>query len=335
MTGPASGFFAVGRESFVRACGLGINAALAFLVLARGSNGSNTATAWSAEAAASRLAMRWTTAREAIRLLEQHQLATATRGKNTRARPRYKLELHGDLIWLPNSLVDGLPGGHPPLATIRQTQDVMVLRLLVELYSAQNLREDGGVSPLVVCCDYERQQLGQRGLYVVWGFDRIGMSVRWQPVTEPHRRQKLTEEERAAGANAGVDFFRRFNHLRRLGLVLEIPYLFDGPVGEPIHPIAEGSDVAIERAIAQSVADAARACLTEGQLAYWEDEGWPEIVVPVPAHIEQATVRIVYRLRHRPHTRLTASWWADLHASGQEFLDGYQRIALDVKANAA
>lgn len=45
-----------------------------------------------------------------------------------------------DFIWLPNEFVTGAENENPPLELLRQTQDVMALRLAIELYHAQNLR---------------------------------------------------------------------------------------------------------------------------------------------------------------------------------------------------
>lgn len=50
-----------------------------------------------------------------------------------------------DPIFLPNALMTGAAGETPPVELVRQTQDPMTLRLLVDLYHAQNLREDGGL----------------------------------------------------------------------------------------------------------------------------------------------------------------------------------------------
>ena len=57
---------------------------------------------------------------------------------------------------------------------VRETQDVMTLRLLVELYDARNLREDGGISRKVTYQSYERKLAGQRGPWRVWGFRSSG-----------------------------------------------------------------------------------------------------------------------------------------------------------------
>ena len=45
----------------------------------------------------------------------------------------------------------------------------MTRRLLVDLYHAQNLREDGGISRKITWEEYQRVEVGQQGPYVVWG----------------------------------------------------------------------------------------------------------------------------------------------------------------------
>src|SRR4051794_38333426 len=55
-------------------------------------------------------------------------------------------QIEPDLIWLPNELVTGAGRETPPLELVRQMQDVMTLRLLIDMYHTHNLREDGGAS---------------------------------------------------------------------------------------------------------------------------------------------------------------------------------------------
>jgi hypothetical protein len=53
-----------------------------------------------------------------------------------------------ELIWLPNTLVTGTTKGEePPVKRLRATGDIETLRLLVDLYGAHNLRDDGGIAP--------------------------------------------------------------------------------------------------------------------------------------------------------------------------------------------
>src|SRR5215207_6190640 len=112
------GFFAVGRQTVVSACKQGVNAGAAFLVLARGSGGDNVTTSWSAQAGSKYLGIRWKTAAAAIKQLEQAKIIKRDRASST-ARPRYTLAQKGDLIWLPNSLVDGVAGEIPPITKMR------------------------------------------------------------------------------------------------------------------------------------------------------------------------------------------------------------------------
>src|SRR5688500_16646261 len=120
----AAGFFAVGHDTFVRACELGLNPAAAFLVLARGTGGDNTTTKCSAEAGAERLGVRWTTAKAAILKLIEAAVITVEQAST---RPRYALAKEGTLIWLPNAIIDGTGTGTPPVAQVRQAQDMMAL----------------------------------------------------------------------------------------------------------------------------------------------------------------------------------------------------------------
>lgn len=325
MSAGHTGFFAVGRDTFIKACELGVTEAAVFLVLARGSGGDNVTTNWSAQAAQTRLHVRWSRADSALKALIRSRLVQRVRDST---RPSYKIAKKGDLIWLPNSLVDGAVDEIAPVARVRQCQDAMALRLLVDLYSAQNLREDGGVSTSVVRCEYEREAIGQRGLWTIWAFRESVQSVTWTQLSRPHYRpqEELTEEEIMAGKNPGVDFFQRFKVLTNLGLVQWVPYLFEGPEGEPIHPLWEASDIPEERTLALACEAAAQRCLTDGQIHYAFEELGADILAPAPSHILKATLKGVARLRYRPHTAMTSAWWADTITSCRQYAEQYSEV---------
>jgi hypothetical protein len=78
---------------------------------------------------------------------------------------------------LPNTLVDGAAGEISPLELVRQTQDAMTLRLLIDLYHAQNLCEDGGVSRQSVWKKYDRIKVGESAQLAVWGFSEDNVWV--------------------------------------------------------------------------------------------------------------------------------------------------------------
>ncbi len=328
-TGPAgvsnvqcdSTFFAVSRAVFAKAVSLGINPASALLVLASGTGRSGTVTKWGAEAVAGRLCVRWTTARGAIDQLVKAGLVTCQRGTTARAHPTYTLASGTDLVWLPQTLITGAGAETPPLVWIRQTQDPMLLRLLVDLYAVQNLREHGGVDPSIVWVEYTRKQVGQRGARTVWEFTSDGATtIRWgNDVTDPHR-MTLTKAQVSAGVTQGTDFFERMRALLVKGLIELVPYLFEGTAGEPLHPMnLSGFDH--EASLYRAARAAAVSMLTPGQLAHING-----FIVPVASHIKDVRMIGVARLVYRPHTQLTRAWWASNLETCQRFAAQYSAM---------
>lgn len=314
----APDFSLFGVDTFVRACGLGLNPAAALLVLARGSGRDNVTTKWSAEAVADRLGMRWKRANEAISALQGAKIVL--RDKDA-TRPRYAIQRKGLDLWLPNSLIDGVAMETPPIARLRQTQDVMALRLLIEFYGAQNLREDGGIAPTIFRWMYDREPLGEYGQFKVWRF--FGGTLSAFHTTEILKPHFITER---AGSK-DYPFWRRHKVLHSLGLIEWVPYLFEGPDGEPIHALAWSSSIEEETTLYRASTEAAARCLTD-----WQDDQLAEkggIVVPVPRHIGEAALIGIARLRYRPRTRLTGAWWATHIDRCREFTASYDAIAQD------
>jgi hypothetical protein len=48
------------------------------------------------------------------------------------------------------------------------------------------------------------------------------------------------------------------------------------------------------------------------------DSHGPQLV-PVLRHFANVQMIGVARLRYRPHTKLTAAWWKDLHTKGEKY----------------
>jgi hypothetical protein len=242
-------------------------------------------------------------------------------------RPEPKPDV--DWIWLPNELVTGAACATPPLELVRQTQEPMTLRLLVDMYHAQNLREDGGVLRRAVWREYHRDKVGDRAEFAIWGFRRGDEWVSWDnQLTSPHRREELTKEEKAAGKNEGVDFFRRIGQLTGLGLIEWVPHLVESgdASGEIIHALGIGGTASVEDCLGQAAREAARTLISGAQYDRAVENGI-EPLVPVLRHIANVQVVGIARLRYRPHTRLTAAWWADLQANADKHLARYTQIA--------
>jgi hypothetical protein len=230
------GFFAIDRRTWPKVCDLGLNAAVAYLVQARGTGGDNKTTAWSALAVSQYTGISRMKAKAALDMLQsagltrlladgkhpRYELVAASEVPGSSAYPRAPLdafeeqmvelsktvylkkksdlfwarravekgwlrEYRGgdfrvipepdpkpDWIWLPNPLVTGAARETPPVELVRQTQDFMTLRMLIDFYGAQVLTEDGGISRKVTNNTYERFHVGERGEFVVWGFRPSG-----------------------------------------------------------------------------------------------------------------------------------------------------------------
>jgi hypothetical protein len=90
--GGTGDFFAVDRRAWVQVCGLGMNAAIAYLVIARGSGGDNRTSMWSANAIEQRTHISRSRAQAAIAELERAKVIVRD-PMSKRDHPRYKIAL--------------------------------------------------------------------------------------------------------------------------------------------------------------------------------------------------------------------------------------------------
>jgi hypothetical protein len=101
-----------------------------------------------------------------------------------------------NLIWLPNALVSGTSEGEDsPVKRIRRSGDIWTLRLLVELYHAQNLRDDYGVERRFLYQRFERRKVGERGFYTIWGFKAAKLNLTWDGPFAAHESRQKSEGE--------------------------------------------------------------------------------------------------------------------------------------------
>ena len=111
-------FFAVDRRAWARACSLGINAAVAYLMLARGTGADNRTSTWSVQAIETYTSISRGRAQEALKSLRQAGLIQVLRQGT---RPKYRL--------VPAHQVLGCEGYRQPLDDVEQ----LLVDLLVEL----------------------------------------------------------------------------------------------------------------------------------------------------------------------------------------------------------
>ena len=292
-------FFAIGKPQWTKACALGLNPAVALLVLARGTGRDNSTTRWSAEAVANCTGMGWRRAAAAIEILEQAKLAEALGERTT--RPLRKLAISEDaanMLWLPNALVSGAGSEAPPIMRLRQAQNLEHLQAFIELYGMQDLAGDGGLPRNLIWKQYERERICDTGQFVVWGFREPENGARYCTARGPLARFA----KRKNGDGSAWDCLEA---LERMGLLQTVHYLAEGdsPDAELIHALTGDAD-------ADEAREAAWALSTElpGGFRY-KAEGFA-YVLPVLCHIGAPAVVGVSRLVYRPHTKLTAAWWA-------------------------
>ena len=230
-----------------------------------------------------------------------------------------------DFIWLPNEIINGVGNETPPIEKIRQDGDVMLLRLFVDLYHAQNLRDDGGINRLAYFQEYDRVNLGERGEFVVWGFRRNTEKVCEIFPIDAHY-VNLTKAEKEVGKNQAHVVFSRLKKLQAFGLLGWIPFLFESAErqAEPIHGYSSARNDEIDYDLAVAAYSAAYAMLPEGVRRRVENEEY--LIAPVLRHYANVQMIGVARLTYRPKTKMTAAWQANRVEYGKIFLDSYHKL---------
>jgi hypothetical protein len=228
-------------------------------------------------------------------------------------------------IWLPNAIVTATSHGEEsPVQRLRSAGCIWTLRLFVDLYTAQNLRDDGGISPLVVRAVYERKQIGQQGTYVIWGFKQKQLAGQYSGPFAPHSKRQPKK------ANDDPPVWDSVHLLQRMGLLSFVPHIFDNETetAEPIHVygLGETAEAPIEREIGAAANRAARAMCLPSKLLEAESDGF-EYYCPILSTKPTAQMVGVARLTYRPRTRRTAAWFDELHKNGAAWIEAFNKLA--------
>lgn len=295
---------------------MGLNYAVVFLVMARGSGRDNSTTRWSAEAAFKHTGLAWRRGNACISALTDNGLMLLK--KKIGKRPLYKLtipENPKELIWLPNTLVTGAGQEVPPLARLRQAQSLENLQAFIGLYGMHDLAGDGGLPRTLIWKPYdEREHICDRGQFKLYGF-RSSKSLRYCNATGPLKAFHGRKE----GNGTAWEFI---GSLESMGLIESVDYLAESDESESelIHALTGD-----EHARAVAVAASMMASDLPGGFKY-EAENYT-YVLPVINHMTKAAVVGVFRLTYRPHTSRTAAWYARHVKSCLEFAEIYLRLA--------
>jgi hypothetical protein len=331
-------FFKVDSRNWREVTELGMNPAVAYLILANGTGRDNALTSWSTESVITYGGIGWKRAKEAIEILEQNGFILQT-DSSTVARPRYELmkyveqdsrpgfeeDASGEtIIWLPNALVQGtIKGEEPPVKRVRSAGCLWTLRLLIDLYAAQNLRDDAGISPQVIRENFERKKIGERGAHTIWGFKYAQRTLTWIGPFAAHKKRKKESQEADHPAWTSV------KQLERMGLLSFVPHIFENDTNdaEPLHPFGIGrrGELPIETDIGSAAQDAAFAMLP----AHWTDraacDGF-ERFCPILSTNPTAQLVGVARLTYRPHTGNVGAWYSRLMENGPTWIKAFRQM---------
>lgn len=309
-------FFAIGKPQWTAACKLGLNPAVAFLVLACGTGRDNVTTRWSAEAVRKYSGMAWTRANDALNQLAGNPQIISSVSANGKLRLR-KLVIpeHVDsLLWLPSALVTGARDETPPVARLRQTQNLEHLQTFIELYGAQNLAADGGLPRCLVQEPFTRTRVCERGPFTVYGFDRADACA------YTDREPLVRFDSREDGSGSVWDFLVSMDDL---GLLETVDHLAesDSPDAELLHALSGDT-------YAEAVATAAAVFASELPGGFEYDAENFDYVIPVLRRIANPAVVGVTRLVYRAHTTLTTTWFAGHRDACEAYAQRYRALSI-------
>ncbi len=240
-----------------------------------------------------------------------------------------------NLIWLPKSIVMGLENGEEsPIQCLRGAGILSALRLFVNLYREQNLRDDGGISPRILRLEFDRLKVGQRGAYTIWGF---------KPNEVIHcENGPFATDSTGQQTENNLSSWEIVDLLKSMGLFSFVPHIFDNDTefAEPIHAYGIGgiAEDPLEGNIGDAANKAARAMVLPSPLKEAEQAGFLYFC-PIQRIKPKAQMIGVGRLTYRPSTLRTQAWFTELHEKATGWTEAFRKMAekddkADIKAGA-
>ncbi|QXN62801.1 hypothetical protein [Serratia fonticola] len=310
------GIFIIDRSVFLSACDISLNAAVAYLIMARGSQGNNRTTKWSAKSVSQYAGITPMRAREAIGQLIDHGVVELTQPG---ARPQYKIELPDtdlDYIYLPNAIVDGVGKEIPPIERIRQTRNIITLKVFILLYSIQDLDNTGGMPIEMFIIDQsESVCLYQNDVMKVVCCELSTWKLNWSW----YMKMSIFALENIDFN----DFKSSFDDIRSMGLLTVWGEIFDSPDvdGEPIGGTWSYDSVA---ELDYQLRRGAK------KLDKWPSKG---SYMVTPRHT-QPCIKSICRMTYRAQTTKTARWMA-INSKNRDRCHDMYSSALDLETARA
>jgi hypothetical protein len=228
-----AGFFAldVAVVEFMAESGFGGDAIAAFMVISRGVNSRfGWHSSHGARSVSQRLGLTYRAAEKALGVLEEAGLITDE--SDSPQKPRWCISQPEQPAYMPNTLLDGVGHGEPPIARIvsrmpapmlgsRSAAKADALMLLARLYQADDIAECGGIDPRVATSTIWKPTENAIGEQVMQLEGTDGWVVEIAPEGDVTKRRFLDQ----AFPNAETDDERRqrfataIAHLEREGLI--------------------------------------------------------------------------------------------------------------------
>jgi hypothetical protein len=274
----AQGLFIVDGESFSVAIDLGYRTAVVYLVICCGSERTNEYSSWSCKAAETYMRVHRRAAQQEIDTLISHGLLKM---EKTGRRPRYQIvQMGGEQIPLPASLILPLAGEMPPLQRLKETEDGELLKLYIYLFSMRAVEIDLSIG--AAGTKFSKRVHRNDGNTVYLGFDRETPFI---DPSHPIFSKGIIDPEKIERQIHSL-------HLEH-GLITKSYCLFSGDSvsSDFLFPVTGPTEE--EEAIYNRMKSTrwAHEC---GEFNYF---------VPMLRHLKNAQLRGVYQLRHRPKTK--------------------------------
>ncbi|AWU98093.1 hypothetical protein DM194_27800 (plasmid) [Azospirillum ramasamyi] len=230
-------------------------------------------------------------------------------------------------VWLPTSLVRGA-SGQKPLATLHKYGASAALHLLVRLHAAQDLLSDGGIHWNAMRWRYQKSKIDQRGKNTVWVFERPAFELDPRhPVFA--RTIKYLDAPETDEHGLRQQLMRWVEELHRMGFVEYVGHVVSAVSsdGEILHPCSARGGESQEQAVAVAARAAADALIkSDRRYGVYSRYGHTPLLVPLDRIMSKAELLDLVRLRHRPHTKLTAAWYARMRATCAEYMEMYTTL---------
>ncbi|MGO4668779.1 hypothetical protein [Bosea sp. 2RAB26] len=314
-------FFCMDRRTFLEVAALGVAEMAVFIVISRGAGHPNRPCRWGVTAIEERTGLRWMRAKQVLDGLIASGIIQRTNEAKRQAAGVYRIApWHdpetgevgaGDLLYLPNSFVQGVDRETPPLKLLRQGARASLLRAAVLAYGEQNLELFSGIDWRANhgyrARKYriaKRYSAGAHEAIVFEEDEQSPASTSWAFI---ERLGYGREKTKAAGQN----FWSDAQTLLDLGLLTIVPHLVESEDSEILHPIDPLAGVDVEMRLAAASTIAAELLLPEGLARGLTSQG--KLLAVVPRHMANVACVGIARLRYRAQTAMTSRWLARLN----------------------